>query len=233
MTKTVLINLGKGDLLEGFPRITAQLWTAGHPLPEQYIGSLPAAPTLLTLYRDWQLLYRGLCQRLQTLSLPVPAESWADDELEIVEEAATNVSVASFNAVGQQLVVHFNAWLKANPFRNLDRQLRSHLNPSEEIRVIIETEDAWLRRLPWQQWELFKDYPRAEMALFSPEFKRQGSVPRRLGTNVRILAILGNCQGIDLTQERRFLNSLNDAEVTFLVRPLPQDVKHQLRQAEG
>lgn len=41
MSKLVAINLGHGDLNNELPRVTAQLWAAGHPLPEQFIGSYP------------------------------------------------------------------------------------------------------------------------------------------------------------------------------------------------
>ena len=64
MNKSVIINLGSGNLYQGFPRVTVQLWTDGNPRPEQFIGTLPAAPALVELYRNWQLVYRGLCDRL-------------------------------------------------------------------------------------------------------------------------------------------------------------------------
>jgi hypothetical protein len=64
ISKSVVINLGSGNLNEGFPRVTAQLWAAGTPLPEQFIGSLPAAQNLVELYKNWQLIYKNLCDRI-------------------------------------------------------------------------------------------------------------------------------------------------------------------------
>ncbi|MBP5975912.1 hypothetical protein HW132_25030, partial [Brasilonema sp. CT11] len=51
MSKTVIINIGSGDLYQGFPRVTAQLWKEGNLLPEQFLGSLPPAPHLVELCR--------------------------------------------------------------------------------------------------------------------------------------------------------------------------------------
>jgi WD40 repeat protein len=217
MGKSVVINLGQGDLNKGFPRVTAQLWAADRPLPEQFIGSLPAAPTVAELYKNWQSIYKNLCERKQLLSRSPEEE---DDELEIDEGGITNVSVINFDELCQTLTESINAWLKSPEFINIDQRLRARLDPKEEIRVIVETSNVGLRRLPWQRWNFFEEYPLAELALSRPEYKRQErSQPKLPKQNVRILAILGNCQGIDIEAETKFLLSLQDADVVFLANP--------------
>ncbi|WP_226583785.1 nSTAND1 domain-containing NTPase [Microseira wollei] len=227
MSKTVVIHLGSGDLYSGFPRVTAQLWIAEHPRPEQFIGSLPAAPDLVNLYRNWQSIYQHLCERKQLRSSLAVEED--DDELEIDQGSITNVSVVGFSEACQQLQVGINTWLNSAEFLNIDRQLRSQLDTKEEIRVIIETNDELLRRLPWHRWNWFEDYPLAEIALSRPEYKRRNSSqPKILRNQVRILAILGNSQGIDLEAETNFLKQLPDAEVEFLVNPSRSEFNAQL-----
>ncbi|MGA7932850.1 MAG: CHAT domain-containing protein, partial [Kovacikia sp.] len=89
--------------------------------------------------------------------------------------------------------------------------------------------DQWLRRLPWHQWELLQDYPKAELALSQPEYKRGQFLSHKVPKNkVRILAVLGNSQGIDLEAEVQFLKGLQDAEVIFLVSPSRQEFNAQL-----
>lgn len=151
MSKSVVINLGNGDLNNGFPRVTAQVWAAGHPLPEQFIGRLPAAPDLVELYRNWQSIYKHLCDRKQVLT----RSHEEDDELEIDEGAITNVSVVSFDELCQNLQQSINGWLRSEEFLNIERQLRSALDPAAEIRVIFETNDEALQRLPWHRWDFF------------------------------------------------------------------------------
>jgi WD40 repeat protein len=226
MSKTVVINLGNGDLNNGFQRVTAQLWTAAHPHPEQFIGGLPPAPELVELYRNWQLIYRSLCDRKQLRSASLVED---DDELEIEEGSITNVSVIGFDDICQKLQDSLSDWLSSEAFFNIERQLRSALRTTDEIRVIIETNDEFLRRLPWHRCSFFRDYPKAEIALSRPEYKRRESSQLKVQKNqVRVLAVLGNSQGIDLAAETKFLQSLSDSEIVFLVNPTRAEFNTQL-----
>jgi len=232
MSKSVVIDLGNGDLSSGFTRVTAQLWTAGYPHPEQFIGSLPPAPSLIDLYRNWQLIYKNLCSRKQLLSRSAVDED--DDELEIDSAGITNVSQISFDEVCQQLQKGINTLLKSPDFINIELQLRSALNPSEDILVIIETSDRLLRRLPWHRWDFFKTYPQSEMALSVPEYKRAIPNFTKVGKKqVRILAILGNSQGINLETESVLFKNLDDAEIAFIINPSRQEFSDRLWDSSG
>jgi hypothetical protein len=136
LSKSIIISLGSGTLNEGFSSVTARLWTSGDRFPEQYIGSLPPAPHLIESYRNWQSIYLNLCDRFQ---IHASSQVENDDELEILEEGIVNVSEVGFEEFCQALQISFNDWLRARAFLNIDRPIRSQLNKSEEIRVIIET----------------------------------------------------------------------------------------------
>lgn len=236
MNKSVVLNLGKGNLYDGFSVVTAQLWTAEHPYPEQFIGSLPSAPYLVEMYRNWQSIYQSLCDRV-SVRRNIRLDDLSiieDDELEIDTEGITNISVTNFDDVCITLQSGINQWLKSVEFLNIERQLRTKLNCEEEIRVIIETQDDLLRRLPWHRWDFFEDYPKAEIGLSRPEYKRTDFQRTKSSTNkVRILAILGNCQGIDLNQETEFLQTLPDAEIAFIVNPTRQELNIYLWDNDG
>ncbi len=204
MSKSVVINLGYGDLKQGFPRVSAQLWVAGHPLPEQFIGSLPSAPHLLDLYQHWRIIYENLCSRKVIRHVP------DDDELEIAIAGVTNVSQFTFDDLCQQLETAMNAWLNSEGLTSLSRQLRSALHKSEDIRVILETSDDLMRRLPWHRCGFFCDYGKAEIAIAQPEYQRQETLQAKKRTSIRILAIIGDSQGIDLEAEIQALKNLND-----------------------
>jgi hypothetical protein len=132
-TQSIVINLGSGDLNHGFQSVTAQIWTQGNPYPEQFTGSLSAAPHLIALYRNWQAIYQALCSRLVMLS-PTIEE---DDELEIDDAGITQVSHISFDEVCKTLQESFNTWLNCEEFLKIDRQLRSHCNRTDAIRVLF------------------------------------------------------------------------------------------------
>lgn len=230
MSKTVVIKLGHGKLSEGFPAVTAQVWTKGSPLPEQFIGSLPAVPSLIELYKKWHTCYEAIYSaRYLRRSLEED-----DDELEIDEVGTTNISIVDFDILCHDLQEGLNNWLNNPGFLNIERQIRSTLEPAEEIRVILETRDPWLRHLPWHRWKFFNDYPRAEIALSIPEYKRtQVSLQKLVRKPVRILAVLGNSLDINLQTERIFLQSLQDAEVEFLINPSRQDFNLHLWDSQG
>ena len=227
MSRLVILNLGSGDLLSGFPRVTVQIWTAGRSLPEQSVGSLPPAPGLIELYRSWQSNYRCLCNSQSLRSTILAAEE--DDTLEIDEAGITNVSQNNLDQISQQLCIDLNKWLSAKGFLKIERHMRSQLHPTEDIRMILETNNEWLRRLPWHKWEIFQDYPKADIALSQPEYKcRQLPQCQVQRNKIRILAILGNSRNIDVKAEREFLESLPNAETTFLVNSSRHEFNTQL-----
>ncbi|NJO80549.1 MAG: CHASE2 domain-containing protein [Cyanobacteria bacterium RM1_2_2] len=237
MPKSVVIDLGTGDLYSGLPRVTAQVWAGERSRPEQCVGSLPAAPAIVDLDRDWRLLYKSLCDRRPLRSVAGVGheldDNLLDDSLEIDESGITNVSQVSFEQLCQILQDALNTWLRSETFLPIERQLRSQFSPTEEVRVVIQTDDDLLRRLPWQRWDFFKDYPRSEMALGCSNYQFHNAPPRPPHKKARVLAVLGNSQGIHLEQDAQFLKALTDAETQFLVNPSRQEFNQQLWDEQG
>lgn len=232
MPQSVILNLGMGNLHCGLPRVTAQLWASECARPEQQIGSLPAAPALIELYREWRSLYHCLCKYRPLRSVTGIRNEPIEDPIEIDESGITNVSQVSFEQLSQTLQDALNTWLRAETFLPIERRMRSQLNPAAEIRVVMETGDGLLRRLPWHCWDFFKDYPRAEMALSCPAYQFHSSqFPAR--KTVRILAVLGNSQGIDVQGDAQFLKALREAETHFLVQPSRQELNQHLWDKRG
>jgi CHASE2 domain-containing sensor protein len=221
MNQLVVLSLGNGNLNNGFPAVTAELWEANNPYPMKFTGSLPAAPELPELYRSWQLLYSALYSR----------RGW-NTRLEIEEADVTNVSEVDFNDLCQRWNERINAWLNSESFRNIDQQLRTRLHFSDEIRFIIETNDKQLRRLPWHLWNFFEHYSKAEVALSTPEYQRvEKSNIETPKAVVRILAILGNSQGINIGKDRDLLEQLSEqADIEFLEEPKPELLNDKLWQ---
>ncbi|MEX6776907.1 molecular chaperone TorD, partial [Limnospira fusiformis NRMCF6962] len=104
----------------------------------KFTGALPPAPELDGIYRRWNLIYQALYRR----------PGWYP-RIKINQEDITNVSEVEFADICQQYIEVINQWLGAETFRNIDRQLRSHLYHDDEIQLILETDDELVRRLPW------------------------------------------------------------------------------------
>ncbi len=221
MSKLVIINLGNGKLKTGFPAITAMLWEANNSRPVKFTGSLPPAPNLIDIYRRWQLVYKGIYSSFGL-----------HPRLEIINDEITNFSIVEFSGICNQYITSINNWLNSYEFLNIDRQIRSLMSPAEEIQIIIESDDMMVRRLPWELWNFFQDYPKAEIALSDMEYKRKEFYPN-LRKKIRILAILGNSKGIDIAADKQLLSTLPNAEIVFLVEPLRQEINEYLWDKNG
>ncbi|KYC42522.1 hypothetical protein WA1_21420 [Scytonema hofmannii PCC 7110] len=228
MSRLVVLSLGQGNLRDGFAAVTAQVGEASNPYHMKMIASLPAAPKILELYQNWQALYYAFYQRLSCWRTGVET----DDYLEISEVGLTHVSDVDIVKLSQKLSKRLNAWLDSREFRKIDRQLRTQLKPCDEIRLIIETNDDLLRHLPWHLWEFFEDYPYGEIALSATEYQNSNRLPvNHRKFQLRILAIFGNAQGIDISHDRIFLEKLSHrAEIEFLVEPSLRNLNDHLWQ---
>ncbi len=219
MNQLVLLKLGVGSLQTGFPAVTLQMGGESQPHERQIQASLPPAPHLAELYRDWQLLYLALYSRLGYNNRIIFPQS---------QGIPTNISEVGFREICQQLRLQFNQWLSCDDFRPLDRELRTHLTPYQEIQVIVETDDLQLRRFPWHLWDFFQDFRRAEVALSTPRFQRVQPMLPNPTCQVRVLAILGNSAGLDLQHEQALLSDLPQTHLQFLAEPTKLELSNQL-----
>ena len=125
-------------------------------------GFLPPLPSQLeTSFNNWQLAYRQI-EAVRSYIAPAPG-------MRITPKSVTKYSSAKHTTSVKECL---NQWLNCGDSRWLpvrDRLIaiaqQLHQN-NEEIRVIIDAKDVSLRRLPWQEWNLFEEhYPQVEIAL--------------------------------------------------------------------
>ncbi|MEO0688138.1 MAG: CHAT domain-containing protein, partial [Cyanobacteria bacterium J06649_11] len=135
----------------------------------------------------------------------------------------------------QDLKKKVNNWLNSASFVNLEQKLRTKLNSTEEIQVIIQTDLDEVRRLPWNLWDFFDDYPHAVLCLSKPDFERLDNNYNYKPSQdkIRILAILGNSENIDIQEDRATLENLPGAETTFLVEAQRQELDLMLWDNRG
>ncbi|MBD3559440.1 CHASE2 domain-containing protein, partial [Planktothrix sp. FACHB-1355] len=231
MSKLVILNLGNGNLLEGFPFVTVQLQEEGNSNWRQFTGSLPASADILDIYRRWQLLYE-LLYEARSINVSLRQFPSADEDIKLDEVDVTHVSDAEFNEVCQKFQNKIDSWLDSEEFRHIDRQLRKQLAPEDRIRVIIQTEDNQLRKIPWHLWRFFRDYRHAEVGLSALEFGPANSA-KNSAKQVRILAILGDRTGIDVEADKKLLEKLPNAQTVFLVEPQRRELDEKLWDKQG
>ncbi len=212
MGKLVVLIVGEGSFEQGFP-VTLRLGEEGKNPSMEITGRLPPTLEIPQYYSGWATSYRHL-------GLP--------SRLEAVVAQVTNVSrLESCSKAAQNLRDRLNTWLDSESFRPIREKLLEQLMPSDEIRLIIQTENLWLRRLPWHLWDLCERYLKMEIALSATVYELiEQLVPPH--PKVRILAILGNSVGINTQEDRFLLERLPNAEISFLVEPQRQELTEEL-----
>ncbi|GAB1543783.1 hypothetical protein NUACC21_64590 [Scytonema sp. NUACC21] len=212
MGKLVVLKFADGSFENGFS-VTLQIGEEGERPSTEITGKLPAAGEMPLYYSHWQASYRQLGIRYR---------------LSADKAQVTNVSVTQdCDRTAHILRARFNTWLRAEEFRPIREKWLEKLLPTDEIRVILQTEDYQLKRLPWHLWDILERYSRAEVAIASPTYERVETKKTR-NEKVNILAIVGNSQGIDTEADRTLLEQLPDANVTFLVEPQRKELTDQL-----
>ncbi|WP_244919258.1 CHASE2 domain-containing protein [Nostoc commune] len=204
-----------GDLSQGV-KVTLEIGAEGDRASIEVQGYLTPNPEIIADYELWRITYRSLSNfRLTPVNIHVGSS--LSEHLKKCRELNEKL--------GQQM----NSWLNCNSFRLLKEKLLKQLTLDDTVRVLIKTSDIWLRRLPWNLWDLFEDYSQAEVALSAPEYeylaKSKTSIIRG---KVKILAILGNSEGILIDKDRELLEMLPDAETTFLVEPQRSQLNEQI-----
>lgn len=220
MSYLVVINLGIGNLQSGCENVIAQVSDRQAGYPMQYVASLPPAPELEQLYRRWQLLYREFYRERGTRAITISSIG------------VTHFSEVEFGDLAQQLRRRLNLWLNSESFHSIDRKLSRLFDPTDAIQVIIETNDLLLRRLPWHLWNFFEDFPQAEVALSVAEYERIPDRSSRSG-KMRVLAVLGNSNQIDLESDRQSIEALPNAAPLFLTEPSSSQLNEYLWDQKG
>ena len=211
MTNKRSILILDGNLKDGC-RVCLEMDTDGDGQLKMF-GNLPPNPELARLLEThWQEKYR----QIEAPYRIKPEKIEYDGSL--VEECRKSA---------RELSARFNDWLKSPSFQNIDLRLREELNPHDDVRVLVCTGDRDLQKLPWHRWDFFDRYANAEVALSLPEFDKPLPSPPSSAT-VRILAILGHDEGIEVEADRNLLQNWSHAEVEFLVQPQLETVNDRL-----
>ena len=220
MKKLVVLKLD-GDFNRGFG-VTLEIGEDGKrpniELSDNQLR-LPAIPNLPHIYQEWCRSYRGL----------------DGHRIKIKQGQVSNLKFTSLRKDCQtkadNIKLIFTNWLKADSFQTIKEKCLIHLSPADEIRFIIRTTETQLRKLPWHLWDLFDNYPGAEIGLSCFSAQRFSRSYRK---RVRILIVLGNSEGINVVDdEQLFKEYCQDAELVILSEPSPLELNEYLWDEKG
>jgi CHASE2 domain-containing sensor protein len=202
-----------GTLERGFG-VILEIRAADSSIFTEVTGALPPAIDLLQLLTTWQHHYLG--------SVGVTRIS-----LENIGTRTGNLSeIVQCRQLAKELEFALKTWLASAQFQPIEQRLRETLTVQDSVELLLRTKDARLHRLPWHVWDFIERYPHAELSIGSAP---QSIVkPQLTHHKVRILAILGDRQGIDIEADRQLLASLPETDVVFLVEPSREEVYSHL-----
>ena len=216
--KRVVLKIGPGSLETGYAA-AVEIGEEGMAPQTETRGRLSPAPDLAGLYRQWQQSYwqLGAAYRIKA------------------EAGVTNVSTVSdmerCRTLSWQLRDRVHHWLNEKTFQPIREKLLEQLSPQDEIRILLQTKDPLLQRLPWYELQFFDRYRRAEVSICSPDYQ-QASYGGTRSSPVRILAVFGNGVGLDVQTDRNLLKSLN-AEICVLEEPSREIFNRTLWDSQG
>jgi CHASE2 domain-containing sensor protein len=218
MSKLVVFELGEGDFEQGFP-VTLRITGDGKYSEIKITGKLPPEPQVEESYVLWQSRYR----RLRS---PMRLE---DDNTQVTNIG--NNPIDECKEAGEILSSTFNNWLKSSSFSAIREKFLQTNKLDEEIRIILQTDDYLLRKLPWGEWDLLTDYKNAEIAFSPRDYEGKIVTNAKKKRKIKILAILGDSKNIDVEKDRGiFKEQLPDAKIDFLVKPTIKQIDDKLRE---
>jgi len=182
---------------------------------------LPPHSEILEQYRNWQSLYTNFYDFYSNRIKITPG-------LNNISDRDKNRAFAACKNAANLLAQTFNAWLRSSDFQPIEILLRNNLDKSESTRILLATENHCLRRLPWHEWDLLKDFPKAEISIASPNFQRVNTTKNLdKKDKVKILVILGDNAGTD-ADEKVIIKLIPDAEICWLIEPQRSELDEPL-----
>ena len=216
--KRVVLKIGSGSLKTGYAA-AVQIGAEGMTPQAETQARLSPAPDLPGLYRQWQQSYwqLGSAYRIKA------------------HQGVTNVSVGSdiehCRTLSWQLRDRVHNWLNEEAFRPIREKLLEQLSPQDRVRILLQTKDPLLQRLPWYELQFFDRYRHAEVGICSPDYQQASYGGTRSGP-VRILAVFGNGAGLDTQTDRQLLKALN-AKICVLEEPNREVFNRHLWNSRG
>ena len=237
MTKLIVLKLA-GNLQQQGYNVILEISEEGKPPHVEELGKLPPQTALAArIANHWHDKYHNLVAPYRRVAWLTDNSSQSLDIKQVprikpikISQDSVNDRIEECQKSAGEFQAEFLEWLNSPEFRTIDRCLRMHLSPGEVSRFLIRSEDTCLQKLPWHAWDVFKTLEAEPAFSVSRRQPIQKLVVPRDKQSVKILAILGHSDGIDVEADRQFLEKLAPETTYFLVEPTRQEITDQLWQ---
>ena len=197
---------------------------------QQISAKVPYPVTLFQFYLDWRKAYLNFYKT--SLRARVPKPKKGAGKIQLPQD--WHRQLVQLEA---KLLSEFHRWLRREELYEIRHTIITHYDNKNNIAIPIDlflTCSGDLARLPWETWEIgakLNSIVRSPINIRTDTKKNELKRRRK----PRILAILGDDTGLDLTSDRNTINSLNkiaDVElVTWSIKQSPTEIKQQIKTA--
>jgi diguanylate cyclase (GGDEF)-like protein len=236
MTKIVTFEFERGNFQEGFEvklRIDHDKNDDGQlTYISQKYGKFPAALHLVQNYQEWQLNYNEVGQfRMEIETAPSEEE----------KEISLTEMLKECKESSEQFLNNFKNWLIASAdidAQNFRAELGIELGKQSDAKILIhiaprieQSTASLLKKLPWHHLKITDNTYIGVETAFVPQESTKIVQEHFEQTSVKILAILGNSQGIDVEKDRKTLEQFKKkgADIVFLPEPERFEVVENLQ----
>ncbi len=226
MEKLVDFIINDGNFNEGF-YVSLEIREKGIPILLKPYTKVPPAPEIPKLYQNWQKQYAFWISVQRGIEVP--------------QNQVTNVSSQrDCKEAEKKLKKGMEEWFKKASFVELGKQVLDTVKEEESAHIIFKINNdllhkqnnELLQKLPWQLWNIFDSRNKVWFSLSSkPEQHSQQIKAAVLKMPVKILAIFGADEGIDIQKDKNFLEELQSkkkAEIEKLLQPTLEEVHNKL-----
>jgi branched-chain amino acid transport system substrate-binding protein len=217
----VVLRINSGSFAEGFP-VELRILENGRTIQEDS-NRLIAAPKIQQSYQEWASTYQALGRQRGNRIIGVV-------DSQVIYKNSLNQCLQKT----QDLTNRVRNWFQDVAFQTLrDRILANvKVKGDRSVPIIINSrtkdreQDLILRKLPWHLWDLFNELNNAEVALMT----RFASSLTPLEKPIKVLAIFGSSEGLNLEEEQLILQDLekNGAEIVIKSQPTREQLHQQL-----
>lgn len=223
----VIIHFASGDFNQGFD-VNLRINNDGRCHYQRRNNRLPPAPELLHVYQEWARKYDAM------------GLNWA--KVTPVDGAKTHEANFDGCLTAADIVQkHLNSWFKSDGFELLSARIQQNdlVQRDRSVPVIFDFDtknleiNEQLRKIPWHQWQLFRELVQAEVAIsLGPRL----SSPK-INSPVRVLAVFGSDQGgLSLQKDQESLQRILQpagAEIEFSTQPTAEELNNHLYNPKG
>lgn len=201
-------------------------------LPESEItgGKLPENQIINGCYLMWQTNFRSIKQNLRSND-----DGWEIDNN--ISQISISEGVDACRNYVEQLNKNMQNWLEQSEdkkWRKIREKLSKELAKNPDMRLTIKSNiDLW--KLPWHRFDILQNFPDVGMS-FSLEDYEIADLQQQAITNygkVRILAVFGNKENLDLEPDKEAIRSLNNVDINVLEQVDSQQLIENLQDENG